>query len=119
MQCYLVKITALLLPLLFGGQLTMNACPNDGDQSKEQQANQTTTGINAVTYVKLKIDKSEEEKTTSKPDCCTVCKVNLMALQYPFPLTNMAPFVKEIQYPSQTKSCRNANEGIWQPPKNT
>jgi len=119
MQFKIIKITALLLPLLFGVQLTMNACPYDGDQSKQQQANQTSTSIYALTNLDLNTEQSEQENTTSKPGCCTLCKVNLMALQYPSPITNMAPFVKEIHYPSQTKSCRNANEGIWQPPKNS
>ena len=104
--------------LVVGGVILISAhtkaCPYD--EPAGNSSNKTKVEIEAGIFAH-ELESEDRPVTTQTHDhCCSICKVYSMnATNFSIQLT--IPYISLDHVLFQESNCRNANSGMWHPPK--
>ena len=109
---FLLKITVLVVGGLILISAHAKACPYD-----EPVGNSSTEVKVGIGMSELELKPEDRPVTTQTHDhCCSICKVYSMnATNFYIKLT--IPYISLDHFLFQEGDCRNANSGMWHPPK--
>ncbi len=108
----LIKIILLMAVLGILSPQSIFACPADNlsqDPSSEVSLHTFHHSLDGD-------NKEKNGQSLCSDHCCHLCKVFNMYMEY-YPQKRIIPYISVLTYLFQEAASKNANDGLWQPPK--